>query len=239
MNIFTEEKYIKHLNRKVKTPFGYQTIEYIYRTIPLPALKFTLENLQTIEVAAQHTFIIEDEEYTACDLQVGDCLQTISGLVKIAKIEDSGTIELYDISLDQSEFDNCWYYADGILSHNSGKSITVACYLCWLFVFFKEKNIGIVANRASQAREFLRNTKDIFVKLPMWLVPGVNEWNKGTIANENEMRILTDVPSSDSFRGFSVHCISCNSNLTIQKTNSNITVDSTIGNLYQNLQNNC
>ena len=123
-----------------------------------------------------------------------------------------------------------------MLSHNSGKSITVACYLCWLFTFFKQKNIGIVANRAAQAREFLRNTKDIYSKLPIWMTVGMTEWNKGTIANENEMRIMTDVPSSDSFRGFSVHCLSENSEIRVRRIYNDYSETLTMKELYERLE---
>lgn len=204
--MFIEEKYIKHYGKRVLTPFGYQTIETVLKTIPLPTLYIQTAS-KNITVCSFHTFIVSGDEIQAFELKVGDMLETIDGLDVVMEIQQRPEQALYDISLDQSEFDNQWYYSSGILSHNSGKSITVACYLCWLFTFFKEKNIGIVANRGSQAKEFLRNTKEIFTKLPMWMTPGVQEWNKTMVTNENEMRILTDVPSEDSFRGYTINCL--------------------------------
>lgn len=225
---FVESKYIARLNKKVLTPFGYQTIEYVHKTRPMECLKITLETRE-IEVAKHHTFIVQNEEVLACALRVGDFLEVsnvsnvsnVSGvswgsgdkknyppkLEIIKSIEETGVKELYDISLLQEDFENQWYYTNGILSHNSGKSITVACYLVWQFNFFKQRNIGIVANRGAQAREFLKNCKDIFTRLPLWMSVGVTEWNKTSIANELNMRILTDVPSGDSFRGYSISCI--------------------------------
>ena len=72
--------------------------------------------------------------------------------------------------------------------------------------FDKEKNIGIVANKAGLAREFLLNIKNIFLELPIWMKVGVESWNKSFVEFENGVRCLTDVPSQDSFRGFSIHC---------------------------------
>ena len=89
MNIFTEEKYIKHLNRRVKTPFGYQTIEYVYKTKPLPVLIITLKNKQ-IEVCANHTFIVEGNEVPAYDLADGDYLETLTGMQKVLEIQSAG-----------------------------------------------------------------------------------------------------------------------------------------------------
>lgn len=203
---FETSKNIKHLGLKARTPFGYQTIEYVHRTVPLPTLEIIHES-GSIEVALTHSFIINGKEIPAMALKVGDSLETIHGFSKILEIKELGERVLYDISLDQHEMQNEWYYTAGVLSHNSGKSITVACYLVWMFNFWENRNIGIVANRGAQAKEFLNNVKNIFSRLPMWIMTGVTEWNKTSIANENAMRVLTDVPTSDAFRGYSIHCL--------------------------------
>lgn len=206
--MFVESKYILDYNRRVKTPFGYQRIEEIHKTKILKSLKFIHERGE-LTVAEFHTFIIDEEEFQANEMRVGDHLDTVDGKSKILEILDAGEQELYDITLDQSEFENYWYYTGGVLSHNSGKSITVACYLSWLYNFHKNLNIGIVANRGAQAREFLQNVKDIISRLPIWLMQGTTIWNKRDIANELGSRILTDVPGSDSFRGYTVNCLVC------------------------------
>lgn len=95
----------------------------------------------------------------------------------------------------------------GLMGRQSSKSISTSIYLNHLIIFDKEKNIGIVANKGSLAREFLSNVKNIFVELPIWMQVGCKAWNKSFIEFENEMRCLTDVPSQDSFRGFSIHCL--------------------------------
>lgn len=204
--MFVESKYILDYNRRVKTPFGYQRIEEVHKTKILKSLKFIHERGE-LTVAEFHTFIIDEEEFQANEMRIGDHLDTVDGKSKILDIQDAGEQELYDITLDQSEFENYWYYTGGVLSHNSGKSITVACYLSWLYNFHKNLNIGIVANRAAQAREFLQNVKDIISRLPIWLMQGTTIWNKRDIANELGSRILTDVPSSDAFRGYSMNVL--------------------------------
>jgi hypothetical protein len=92
----------------------------------------------------------------------------------------------------------------GLMGRQSGKSVSTAIYLAHSFLFKKEINIGIVGNKGAQAKEFLANTKNILIELPIWMQVGVNVWNKGSIEGENSMRILTDVPSSDAFRGFTI-----------------------------------
>ena len=204
--MFVESKYILDYNRRVKTPFGYQRIEEIHKTKILKSLKFIHERGE-LTVAEFHTFIIDEEEFQANEMRVGDHFDTVDGKSKILEIQDAGEQELYDITLDQSEFENFWYYTGGVLSHNSGKSITVACYLSWLYNFHKNLTIGIVANRGAQAREFLQNVKDIISRLPIWLMQGTEIWNKRDIKNEIGSRILTDVPGPDAFRGYTCNVL--------------------------------
>lgn len=94
-----------------------------------------------------------------------------------------------------------------LLGRQSAKSTTTAIYLTHLFLFQENLNIGIVANRGAQAREFLANIKNIFIELPIWLQTGINVWNKGSIESENKTRILTDVPGPDAFRGYTMNCL--------------------------------
>ena len=94
--------------------------------------------------------------------------------------------------------------SNGILSHNSGKSVTTAIYLVWKFNFDHDKNIGICANNGGLAREFLNNVRNMFYGMPMWMRVGVTVWNKSSIESENKMRILTDGPSQSSFRGYTI-----------------------------------
>lgn len=233
--MFVESKYILDYNRRVLTPFGYQRIEEIHKTRILKSLKIIHERGEII-VAEHHTFIIDEEEFQAFEMRIGDRLDTLSGKSKILDIQDAGYQELYDITLDQSEFENFWYYTNGVLSHNSGKSITVACYLSWLYNFHKNLNIGIVANRSSQAREFLQNVKDIVSRLPMWLMQGTEIWNKRDIKNELGSRILTDAPGPDAFRGFTINCLESSHKIRLMNTNTQEVKDLTFGELFDVLK---
>ncbi len=97
----------------------------------------------------------------------------------------------------------------GKMSRQSGKSVSTGIYLTWMYNFTAELNIGIVGNKGSQAREFLNTTKNMIISLPIWMQQGTEVWNKGSIENESKMRIMTDVPSSDAFRGFVISILVC------------------------------
>lgn len=126
----------------------------------------------------------------------------------------------------------------GLMGRQSSKSISTSIYLSHLSIFNNEKNIGIVANKGGLAREFLSNVKNIFIELPIWMQVGVKTWNKSFVEFENSMRILTDVPSQDSFRGFSIHvavideCIEYNETITIRDNETGEIKNIKIGDFY-------
>lgn len=89
----------------------------------------------------------------------------------------------------------------------AGKSTTVGIYLTHCGLFKKDINIGICANKASMAREFLDKCKKMYIELPVWMKVGSLSWNKSFVEFDNGVRIMTDATSSDSFRGFSMHLL--------------------------------
>jgi len=101
----------------------------------------------------------------------------------------------------------------------SGKTVTSGTYLLWLALFREEQTmIGIVANKAKTAREVLDKIKKIYLNLPVWMKKGIEVWNKGEIEFENGTRIMTDGPSSDSFRGFTCNIIYVDETAYIKKS---------------------
>ncbi len=95
-----------------------------------------------------------------------------------------------------------------LFPRQSGKTVTSGIYLLWRAMFHVDPiNIGIVANKRSTAIEVLDKIKKIFIELPIWMQRGISIWNKGSIEFENGTRIMTDGPSSDSFRGYSINIV--------------------------------
>lgn len=90
----------------------------------------------------------------------------------------------------------------------SGKTVTVGNYLLWRAMFHDTQiNIGIIANKPKTAREVLDKIKKVFVEIPIWMMKGITVWNKSEIEFENGTRVMTDSPSSDSFRGYTCNII--------------------------------
>lgn len=191
---------------QVFTDTGFKDIIEVHKTIPLKKLKIRLSNNLTIECQPHHVFITETGNEIHQEDSLGKFIKTQSGDQLVQLIEDCEVLEeMYDVSINSKDE---LYYTNGILSHNSGKSVSTQMYLAWVYVFMKNINIGIVQNRGSAAREFLDKTKQIIINLPIWMQPGTDVWNKMSIRSDSGVKMLTDVPSSDSFRGDSIHCLS-------------------------------
>lgn len=202
------ESDVHHLSRitdvLVQCKSGLHKPVEVFRTKPLEVVSLTFGNGRTLRCSADHVLITDKGEEVRAKDAVGCNIQTKSGSTMCIDIDYLGIKEpMYDLTFLEDHL----FYTNGVLSHNSGKSITIATWLAWLYCFSKGLVMGICANKLSMATEFLKNTKDILLQLPMWMTPGVKVWNVGSIAADNGNRILTDAPSDASFRGYSCNVI--------------------------------
>ena len=76
------------------------------------------------------------------------------------------------------------------LPRQSGKSTIMVSYLLHYALFNENKNIAILANKASTARDLLGRLQLAYENLPKWLQQGVLSWNKGSLELENGSKIL-------------------------------------------------
>jgi len=87
-----------------------------------------------------------------------------------------------------------------------GKTTTSAAYILW-YTLFNMKNVAIMANKSSAAREVLHRYQIMFENLPDWLQQGVKTWNKGDIELENGSIIFTAATTASGIRGKSVNLL--------------------------------
>jgi hypothetical protein len=93
----------------------------------------------------------------------------------------------------------------GKLPRQTGKSTTIAAYMCHYIIFNETKLAAILANKEATAREILHRIKIMFENLPIWLKPGVVEWNKSSVELENGSKIITSATSSSAVRGQAIN----------------------------------
>jgi hypothetical protein len=88
-----------------------------------------------------------------------------------------------------------------------GKTTTSAAYILWYTIFQDAKNVAILANKATAAREVLNRYQTMYEGLPIWMQQGVKSWNKGDVELENGSKVFTSATSASGIRGKSVNLL--------------------------------
>ena len=94
-----------------------------------------------------------------------------------------------------------------MMPRQTGKSTTSVSYLLHYAVFNNNVNIGILANKASTARDLLGRLQTAYENLPKWMQQGILAWNKGSLELENGSNILAASTSAAAVRGMSFNII--------------------------------
>ena len=93
------------------------------------------------------------------------------------------------------------------MPRQTGKSTTCVAFLLHYLIFNDNVTIGILANKASTAREILGRLQLAYENLPQWMQHGVISWNKGSVELENGSTILAASTSASAVRGMSFNII--------------------------------
>ena len=83
----------------------------------------------------------------------------------------------------------------------------MVAYLLHYAIFNDSVNIGILANKASTARELLGRLQLAYENLPKWMQHGVLVWNKGSLELENGSKIMAASTSASAVRGMSFNIL--------------------------------
>ena len=88
-----------------------------------------------------------------------------------------------------------------------GKTTASAAYILWYTLFQANKQVAILANKATAAREVLNRYQTMYEMLPLWMQQGVTTWNKGDVELENGSKVFTSATSTSGIRGKSVNLL--------------------------------
>jgi hypothetical protein len=145
------------------------------------------------------------EQYIKCK---DDPIYFVKNHVKIVSL-DEGLVpfKMWDFQEDIiTKFHNSRFNI-AKLPRQTGKSTTVVSYLLHYALFNDSVNIGILANKASTARDLLGRLQTAYENLPKWIQQGVISWNKGSMELENGSKILAASTSASAVRGMSFNII--------------------------------
>jgi len=156
----------------------------------------------------------EELEYSPEQIEeLMKCQEDCRYFIKYIKIvsPDTGEIEFipYDYQRKLIGTIQKYRYSVGLWSRQSGKTTVVGAYCLWFALFNRDKVIGIVSNKESSAKMILSRIKRMYECLPMWLKPGVLEYQKTGIVFDNGTRMVISATSPDAFRGETINLLVC------------------------------
>lgn len=111
-------------------------------------------------------------------------------------------------------------YTIVLTSRQAGKTTAVVAAILHYILFNDAKVVGILANRATTARQILGRVKLAYENLPKWLQHGVKVFNEGSFILENESQVLADATNSDSVRGWSLSMLFIDEAAFVEKWDS-------------------
>lgn len=184
---------------EILTDTGWKDITQSQKTIPYEVCRIELENGLFLECADTHILIRSDGTEVYAQDSVGVEIATQDGPSRVLSFINTHREEnMYDLTVGSNEH---VYYTNGILSHNTA---TVACYICHYVIFNDNKEVCILANKGSAAREVMSRVQYAYEFLPSWLQQGLRTWNKGDIILENGSKIFTSATTPSGPRGKSI-----------------------------------
>ena len=115
-------------------------------------------------------------------------------------------------------------------SRQMGKTITTAMFLLWRACFEPTLGILIASKDDAGAVDIMDRIRFAYEELPMWLKPGVKDYNKHNIVFDNKTKIRCQATTAKTGRGFSVSCIDGTTKVNIEE--NGITSEVNIEDLY-------
>jgi hypothetical protein len=161
-------------------------------------------NLKAANVSVQFT-PEQVQEYLKCSQ---DPIYFIENYCKIVSL-DHGLVpfKLYECQKEKVKVIHENRRVILMEGRQQGKTTTSAAYILWYTLFQENKNVAILANKATAAREVLDRYQTMYEHLPSWLQQGVTTWNKGDIELENGSKVFTAATSASGIRGKSVNLL--------------------------------
>jgi hypothetical protein len=139
-----------------------------------------------------------------------DIIYFVTNYVKIVTLDFGEKLfEPYDYQLETIKHLNENRFFIGLWARQSGKTTVVAAYALWYAIFHDDKNVGIVSNKESSAKRILDLVKRMYENLPVWLKPGVTEYQKTSVTYDNGTTMIISATTSDAFRGWPMNMVIC------------------------------
>jgi hypothetical protein len=156
----------------------------------------------------------EEHGFEAWQIQtLISCTEKVENFIPYVKIvnPDDGEVEFepYTYQFELLEKFQAHRFNIALLARQSGKTTAVAVFALWYACFHRDKVIGIVSNKEKIAKMILDRFKRMYESLPIWLKPGVSEYQKTGVTFDNGSRITISATTTDAFRGETLNLLIC------------------------------
>lgn len=211
----TNEKFVDIIQVngwQVKSENSWNDICSINKTIKYDEYVIESDTGRKMYCADNHILIGDDHSELFAKDSLGKNIITEIGVEKIIRVYNTRKNKnMYDLSLSNTS--DHLYYSNGFLSHNT---TTYTIFALWYTMFFPDKKIMVLCNKASVMSEVIGRIQLAYQYLPKFLKSAVSVWNKTEIIFSNHSAIKGFPASSDSARGFSANCVLGNSIIWIR-----------------------
>jgi len=175
----------------------------------------------------------EEQEYTEEQIQeILRCKDDYEYFIyKYVRIKTKKGLEKPEIRNYQQRILGSIYKKNRLLimaGRQCGKSLSTAMYIAWYICFHDYKTVGIVANKEKVAKLMLASVKNIFVNLPLFLKPGVEQWGTTEIKLDNNSVVTVSACSADALTGYTLNLLVVDEVSKIPKNKANDFFDSVL-----------
>jgi len=115
--------------------------------------------------------------------------------------------DMYDFQEELIDKFNTYRFNIVKFPRQCGKSTTTRGFILWYAMFNPDKVVAILANKLNLAQEQLQQLRDSYAMLPVWMQPGVKQWNKRGIQFSHGTRIMCAATSADGIRGMAINLL--------------------------------
>ena len=144
----------------------------------------------------------EQSEYIKCALDIHYFAETYcqvkteDGSVNNILLRDYQK-EILDLFMDNR-------FSILMASRQVGKTISSSIFILHTILFNNDKNVMIIANKGETAIEIVDKIKSIYTLLPLFIKPGIKNWNQKSLIFENGCRIKTSTRTKTPAIGFTI-----------------------------------
>jgi hypothetical protein len=96
-----------------------------------------------------------------------------------------------------------------VASRQIGKTTVTAIFLLWLLIFEPDYKCAVIGDKGATSIENVSKLKDMYIRLPFFLKPGVITWNQRTVVFDNGSSLISGPCNLSTLVGKTLRAVYC------------------------------